>query len=105
MVDALTAQEPGFISLVGVVELVWALTGCYGLKRDQIAQALDLMLRSPQLHVDQAEQVMRALHLYRSGRADFADCLIERMAAAAGCTRTMTFDRAAAKAAGMALLA
>lgn len=47
---------------------------------------------------------MRALRVYRAGNADFADCLIERMANAAGCGRTMTFDVGAAKTAGMALL-
>ena len=35
---------------------------------------------------------------------DNADALIERIAAAAGCTMTMTFDQGAAKAAGMTLV-
>jgi predicted nucleic-acid-binding protein len=35
----------------------------------------------------------------------FADCLIERSAAAAGCEKTMTFDRGVAKSVGMTLLA
>ena len=48
--------------------------------------------------------VVRALCAFRVGSADVADCLIERMAAYAGCTETMTFDSAAAKSAGMTLI-
>lgn len=65
---------------------------------------LDVLLRSPQLMVDRADQVVRALQVYRAGNADLADCLIEHMANAAGCGRTMTFDVGAAKTAGMELL-
>lgn len=104
LIEGLTAQERGFITLVSVVELVWVLSSSYELARDQIVQALDVILRSKQLVVDQAEQVVRALRAYGSGNADFADCLIERTAMAAGCAKTMTFDVAAAKTAGMTLI-
>ncbi len=104
LIEGLTAQEPGFIGLVSVVELVWVLSSSYELDRAQIGQALDVILRSKQLVVGQAEQVARALHAYASGNADFADCLIERTAVATGCAKTMTFDLAAAKTAGMTLI-
>ena len=104
LVEGLTAEEPGFIALVSVVELVWVLSSFYGLDRAQIASALDVILRSKQLVVDQAEHVVRALRAYGAGNADFADCLIERTAVAAGCARTMTFDVAASKTAGMTLI-
>jgi len=104
LMEGLTADAPGFISLVSVVELAWVLSSCFDLTREQISQALDVLLRSKQLVVDQAEPVVRALRAYRTGNADFADCLIERTAAAAGCTQTMTFDVTASKAAGMTLI-
>lgn len=104
LIEGLTAEEPGFISLVSIVELVWLLSSCFDLTREQISQALDVLLRSKQLVVDQAEHVMRALRAYIVGNADFADCLIERTAAAAGCAQTMTFDVAASKSAGMTLI-
>lgn len=104
LIESLTAQEQGFITLVSVVELVWVLSSSYDLARGQIAQALDVILRSKQLVVDQAEHVVRALRAYGAGNADFADCLIERTAVAAGCAKTMTFDAAAAKTAGMTLV-
>lgn len=104
LMEGLTADAPGFIALVSVVELVWVLSSCYGLGRAQISQVLDVLLRSKQLVVDQAEHVVRALRAYGNGSADFADCLIERTAAAAGCGQTMTFDVAASKTAGMTLM-
>lgn len=104
LIEGLTSQEPGFITLVSVVELVWVLSSSYDLARDQIVQALDVILRAKQLVVDQAEHVVRALREYGTGNADFADCLIERTAVAAGCSKTMTFDVDAAKMAGMTLI-
>lgn len=104
LIEGLSAEAPGFIALVSVVELVWVLSSCYELSRAQVSQALEVILRSKQLVVDRAEHVVRALRAYSSGSADFADCLIERIAASAGCAQTMTFDTAAAKTAGMTLL-
>jgi predicted nucleic-acid-binding protein len=49
-------------------------------------------------------KVWKALRHYRDGKAEFADCLIERSAAAAGCTATMSFDRNAARHGGMRLV-
>lgn len=104
LIESLSAQAPGFVSLVAVVELVWVLSSCYELERDQISQAIDVLLRANQLVVDQAENVARAHGAYSSGTADFADCLIERTSSLAGCDRTMTFDLKAARTAGMTLI-
>jgi predicted nucleic-acid-binding protein len=54
--------------------------------------------------VDQADHVVRAVKVFAGGTADFADCLIERTASSAGCAKTMTFDVAASKTAGMTLI-
>ena len=104
LMESLDADHPGFIALVTVVELYWVLTTCYDLTGEQVSQALDAILRTKQLVVERADQVMRALRVFASGKADLADCLIERCAAHAGCQQTMTFDVGAAKHAGMTLL-
>ena len=104
LIESLTVDAPGFVSLVSVVELFWVLSFCYGLTREQLTQALELLLRTKEVVVDRADQVMKALRVYKAGSADFADCLIERTAASAGCSRTMTFDIGAAKTAGMTLI-
>ena len=104
LVETLDAERPGFVALVSIVELYWVLTSCYDLTEAQVMQALEILLRTKEIVVDQAEQVLRALRACAGGKADFADCLIERAAATAGCTRTMTFDTKAARHAGMTLL-
>jgi predicted nucleic-acid-binding protein len=104
LVDSLTVDSPGFVSIVSVVELWWVLSSSYDLNREQVAQALELLLRSKEIVVDRSDQVLKALRVFKISAADFADCLIERSAASVGCTRTMTFDLRAAKSAGMTLV-
>ena len=104
LIESLDAENPGFITMVSVVELYWVLTSSYELTGAQVAQALDAILRTKQLQVERADQVVRALRVFGHGKADFADCLIERAASGAGCSQTMTFDVGAGKHAGMTLI-
>ncbi len=104
LVESLTSEAPGFVPLVTLIELVWVLTSCYDLTHEQVAQALDALLRAKEIVLERAEQVSQALRTFGASSADFADCLIERTAAAAGCGQTMTFDTDAAKFAGMTLI-
>ena len=104
LVEALTPQEPGSVPVVVAVELVWVLSSCYSFTREQLVQVLDTLLRSREIVMDRADQVLRALRVFSASTADFADCLIAVGAAHAGCDRTMTFDTGAAKAAGMTLV-
>jgi predicted nucleic-acid-binding protein len=105
LIESLNSDSPGFVSIVSVIELYWVLTSCYALSNVQVKQALEALLRTKQILVDRADQVVRALRVFAGGKSDFADCLIERTAAGAGCTGTMTFDTGAAKHAGMTLIA
>lgn len=104
LIESLDGDNPGYIAMVSVVELYWVLTSSYELTGQQVAQALEAILRTKQFQVERADQVMRALRVFGAGKADFADCLIERSACGAGCARTMTFDVGASKHAGMTLI-
>jgi len=104
VLEALGVDEPGWISLVSVVELVWVLSGAYKLQRAQVLEALEALLGTKELVIERAEMVWKALRACRTAKADFADCLIANCANAAGCQRIMTFDRGAAKFAGMSLI-
>lgn len=104
LIESFTSEEPGFVPLVAVLELAWVLSGSYGLSRAQVAAALESLLRSKELVVDRADLVAQAQGRFRDAGADFADALIERIAVAAGCPVTMTFDLGAAKSAGMTLV-
>lgn len=103
-IESLTVESPGFVPLVAMVELGWVLEGAYALDRGQLVEAFEAVLRAREIVIEQAAVVWRAVHTFRSGNADFADALIERSAASAGCAQTMTFDRSAAKQCGMTLL-
>ena len=98
-----SAATPGFIGLVVLVEIVWVSESCYGATREEVSEILRRLLSIKQLVVQDAEIAWRALRSFEAGKADFADCLIERMARAAGCEHVVTFDKQASKA-GMALL-
>jgi len=105
IIESLESDNPGFITIVSVIELYWVLTTCYELSDEQFLQALEAVLRTKQFVVENADQVLRALRVFEKGGSDFADCLIERTAASAGCTQIMTFDVKASKHAGMHLIA
>jgi len=104
LMESLTPEAPGFVPLIALIQLVWVLTSCYDLTREQVAQALDGLLRAKEVVLERAEQVSQALRIFGTTSADFADCLIERTSAATGCGKTMTFDSGAAKFAGMTLI-
>lgn len=105
LIESLSAESPGFVPLVSVVELGWVLSSAYELGRNQLVAAIEGLLRTKELVVERAEIVWKALRLVQGTNADLADCLISCSAAAAGCPKTMTFDRGAAKSGGMTLIA
>ncbi len=103
VIESLSQDSPGFISLIAIVELVWVLEVSYRFKKNEIEQVLDTLLRSKELVIERAEIVWQALRKFSASRADFADCLIERCGHTAECQYTVTFDHNAA-ATGMKLL-
>lgn len=106
IIEALdSVGNSGYVTLVSIVELVWVLGISYDLTRAQVAQALDGLIRAKQLKIESADQVIRALRVFKKGKSDFADCMIERSANNAGCEKTITFDVNASKHAGMTLIA
>ena len=104
LIESLSAETPGFITLVNIVELVWVMQGCYKATKEECAAVLQTLLHTREILLENAEIVVMATHKYLASNADFADCLIERSASYAKCTSTMTFDNNAAKTAGMVLI-
>ena len=104
LIESLTAVSPGYVSLVSVVELVWVLAGCYDLSKDEISEVLETLLRTKEIIVQNSSIVWKAVRLFKAGKADFADCLIELSSKEAGCGFTATFDRDAVKYCGMKLI-
>lgn len=103
--ETLSPDDPGFVSQVALVELVWVLESGYGCDRIEVASIVERLLRSKSLVIERGDVVWPALRVFAAGRAEFADCLIERTGNANECDATVTFDRMAAKSTGMRLLA
>jgi predicted nucleic-acid-binding protein len=103
IIESLSSESPGFLSLVVIAELVWVLRFSYHFKKHEIEQVVERLLRSKELVVERAEVAAEALRKFRISRANFTDCLIERCGHAAQCQYVLTFDKDAA-AAGMRLL-
>ena len=100
----LTETSPGFVSAIVLVETVWVMEDLYSAHRAGIAAIIETLLHARTVIVEDADIVWRALAAFRAGRADFADCMIQAFATAAGCTVVYTFDRVAARDSGMTLL-
>jgi predicted nucleic-acid-binding protein len=89
----LSQGNPGFISIVAMVETVWVLNRAYGLANDEIAAALERMLQADTLVVENEQEVFTATIALKEGSGSFADALIGALGARAGCSSTLTFDR------------
>jgi predicted nucleic-acid-binding protein len=104
LIESLSAAEPGFVASIVLVEAVWVMEDAYAATRERLGVIVEALLQSEALFIERAEHVWRALASFRKGKADFADCLISRICAAEGCDVTWTFDKAAARDAGMKLI-
>jgi predicted nucleic-acid-binding protein len=104
MEQLLSEREPGYVSLVVLVEVVWVMVSSYGADRKVVQRVVEGLLSAPQLRVQGAEQVWRAVQAYAQGKADFSDALISVLALDAGCRCTKTFDTVAARQPGFELL-
>jgi predicted nucleic-acid-binding protein len=100
----LSQQEPGFVSLVTLCETVWVLADCYSAGKPQLRAVLEGLLSSRQLVIEEAETVWKTLRAWEDASADFSDVLVGQVAVAHGCSGIFTFDKAASKLPGFALL-
>jgi predicted nucleic-acid-binding protein len=99
-----TEEDPGFISVVAMVETVWVLDRAYALRASEIAAALERILQTDTLVVESEQEVFQATMALKEGSGSFADALIGALGAKAGCTRTLTFDKSALRVLGFSLV-
>ena len=104
LIEGLDDASPGYVTLVTVIELSWVLESAYNFSRQQFAEVLQTLMAVDTIKLDRSAVVASAVRTYAASKADFSDCLIERLSARAGCVKTMTFDKAAAKMTGMVLI-
>lgn len=100
----LTEKNPGFVSVVAMVETVWVLDRAYSLTAQEIATAIERLLQVEVLVIENEQEVFTAMVALKQERGSFADALIAELGARVGCTRTLTFDRKATRLPGFELI-
>ena len=93
----LSHQNPGFISLVSILEIVWVRRSLYKRTRQEIADEIELILAADTLEVQNEQEVFQAALALRHGKGEFEDALIGALGIWQGCSETLTFDEKAAK--------
>lgn len=93
----LTVRNPGFVSLVCILEIVWVLGRLYKRTRGEIAEHIEMILAADSLEVQNEQEVYQAVVALRNGSGSFEDALIGSIGIWRGCSATLTFDEAAAK--------
>jgi predicted nucleic-acid-binding protein len=99
----LTEKNPGFVSIVAMVETVWVLGRAYNLAAHEIAAAVEGMLQADVLVVENEQEVFTAMIALKEGQGSFADPIIAALGAKAGCSCTLTFDHKALRLPGFEL--
>ena len=99
----LTDENPGFVSIVAMVETVWVLERAYELTTREIVRAVERILQTDVLVVENEQEVFTALIALKKGQGSFADAVIAALGARRGCSRTLTFDRKALRLPGFEL--
>lgn len=99
----LTVEVPGFVSIVAMVETVRVLDRAYELTTREIVGAVERILQTDVLVVENEQEVFNALIALKKGQGSFADAVIAALGARRGCSRTLTFDRKALRLPGFEL--
>lgn len=94
------ANGRAFVSDVVLAELSWVLESAYGYERSDVARAVEGIVKTPPLVVEEPTIVEEALAAFRSSPAGFSDHLVLAAARRRGALPLLTFDRKLLKQAG-----
>ena len=93
LVDGLSPDQPGFINVATVLEIVWVLRSLFKLTPAEISTQVEQLLATDVFQVQNEQQVFEAAFALKRGLGDFEDALIGALNAWAGCSESVTFDR------------
>lgn len=99
--EQLSPSQPGFVSIVALVEFFWVLRTSFGIPNALIVGFAKELRSIPHIVIERDAAVEEALSL---PHGDFADSLLHALGKSAGCTATYTFDRRFARLEGVELL-
>jgi predicted nucleic-acid-binding protein len=100
----LTEHNPGFVSVVVIVETAWVIKRVYGFADAEVATAIERLLEADNVIVENEQAVFAAMRALKERRGSFADALIGNISSQVGCSHTLTFDRKALRLPGFTLL-
>ena len=98
----LSAGNPGFVSIVTMVETMWVLERVYELEPLELAAVIEALLETESLLVENQHEVFLGMIALKKGEGAFADAVIAALGVRAGCRHTLTFDKKALRISGFA---
>ncbi len=93
----LSELEPGFVSLVTILEVFWVLKSVFKRSRQDLATDIERVLSADTLEVQNEQEVYYAVVALRTGTGSFEDALAGSLGMWRGCSTTLTFDTDAAR--------
>lgn len=102
--NCLAKEQTLFVPVTVMFEFEWVLRASFEYSKDEVIEALSSLFSAAELSFEAERALEIALHLYRNGTADFADCLHIALAAQAGESPLWTFDKRAAKISGAQMM-
>lgn len=90
-------NEPFFVSLLVVLEIIWVLESVYEIPREEICGSLQKLLLMPILIFEAQSALQRTLSSAQTNKIDLADLLIAHSAKFSNCDGVLTFDKKASK--------
>jgi predicted nucleic-acid-binding protein len=96
--------QAALVTLLVMLESEWVLRSAYSYSKPQIIATFVSLLESGDLQIENENVLEKALHLWATRAANFANCLILAQGAALGCNNMITFDKRASKLPGATLL-
>ena len=104
IITSLSAEQPGYVSLVALVETLWVLRHHYRVARERILDVVGGLLDVPTLRFQCSDDVRLAIDASRRQGIDLPDALLAQLDVAAGCSTTLTFDRRVTRLPSMSLV-
>ena len=93
----LSEHEPGFVSLVTILEVFWVLKSVFKRSRQDLANDIEKVLSADTLEVQNEQEVYNGVVALITGTGSFEDALVGSLGIWRGCSTTLTFDDDAAR--------
>ena len=94
----LSDANPGFVSVLVLVETIWVLRRLYKATPNEILETVIDLVGTSQLSIESRDTVVKAVRTAESSGCSLPDCLIATIAEMAGCSMTVSFDKGALRA-------